>query len=163
MPSAQNYRVVELKIPSELGYEKVAREAVSAVARRMGFAEDRIDDIKTAISEACTNAIRYGSRSDARLKFVVVLTADETKLDILIKDPGASGNPPQSFPIPDIDGMITGKKRLGGMGLFIIQELVDKAEFVKNAEEGGNEFHMVIYRMPDETGSPSSETSNGDA
>jgi serine/threonine-protein kinase RsbW len=147
-------RVVELKIPSELGYEKIAREAVATVARRLNFADEKIEDIKTAVSEACTNAIRYGSGADARMKVVVVLTADEEKLDILIKDPGAGGIPPtDTIDIPDISGMVAGKQRLGGMGLYIIKELVDEAGFIEaddEDEEEGNRFRMVIYRVGDE-------------
>jgi serine/threonine-protein kinase RsbW len=149
----QSSRVVELKIPSELGYEKIAREAVATVARRLDFSNDKIEDIKTAVSEACTNAIRYGSGADARMKVVVILTADEDKLDILIKDPGAAGIPPKGgIDIPDISGMVAGEQRLGGMGLYIIQELVDEAGFVESNEEdeGGNQFRMVIYRMDDD-------------
>lgn len=147
----QGNRVVELRIPSELGYEKIAREAVATVARRLNFGEEKIEDIKTAISEACTNAIRYGSGSDARMKVVVVLTADEDKLDILIKDPGAGGAPPLDVTIPDINGMIEGKARFGGMGLYIIRELVDEAGFVEaDDEDEGNQFRMVIYRVDDE-------------
>ena len=89
----QSNRVVELSIPSELGYEKIAREAVATVAHRLNFSEEKIEDIKTAISEACTNAIRYGAGSDSRMKVVVILTADEDKLDILIKDPGPVAHP----------------------------------------------------------------------
>jgi serine/threonine-protein kinase RsbW len=145
-------RVVELKIPSELGYEKIAREAVATVARRLNFSEDKIEDIKTAISEACTNAIRYGSGADARMKVVVILTADEEKLDILIKDPGATGAPPSDLlNIPDIQGMVAGEQRLGGMGLYIIQELVDEAGFIEtDNKDEGNQFRMVIYRVGDE-------------
>jgi serine/threonine-protein kinase RsbW len=148
----QSTRVVELRIPSELGYEKIAREAVATVARRLDFNEDKIEDIKTAISEACTNAIRYGSGADARMKVVVVLTADENKLDILIKDPGAGGSPPVNTGIPDINGMVAGTERLGGMGLFIIKELVDEAGFVEvdDDEDEGNQFRMVIYRVEDD-------------
>jgi serine/threonine-protein kinase RsbW len=146
----QSNRVVELRIPSELGYEKIAREAVATVAHRLNFSQEKIEDIKTAISEACTNAIRYGSGSDARMKVVVILTADEDKLDILIKDPGASGAPPMDINIPDISGMVEGKHRLGGMGLYIIRELVDEAGFVEAADEDeGNQFRMVIYRVGD--------------
>jgi len=147
--SPQSNRVVELRIPSELGYEKIAREAVATVAHRLNFSKEKIEDIKTAISEACTNAIRYGSGSDARMKVVVILTADEDKLDILIKDPGASGLPPGQISIPDITGMVAGTERLGGMGLYIIKELVDEAGFVENAddEDDGNQFRMVIYRV----------------
>ncbi len=148
----QSSRVVELKIPSELGYEKIAREAVAAVAQRLDFDLDKIEDIKTAVSEACTNAIRYGSGADARMKVVVILTADENKLDILVKDPGAGGMPPTEFiDIPDIKGMVAGKQRLGGMGLYIIKELVDEAGFIEGEDENeGNQFRMVIYRMDDE-------------
>jgi serine/threonine-protein kinase RsbW len=151
----QSNRVVELRIPGELGYEKIAREAVATVARRLNFSEDKIDDIKTAISEACTNAIRYGSGSDARMKVVVVLTADEEKLDILIKDPGAGGAPPMDINIPDINGMIEGKARFGGMGLYIIRELVDEAGFVEGGDdEEGNQFRMVIYRVDADENKP---------
>ena len=145
-------RVVELKIPSELGYEKIAREAVATVAHRLNFSPDKIEDLKTAISEACTNAIRYGGGADARMKVVVVLTADDKKLDILIKDPGASVAPPSDIGIPDIVGMIEGTHRLGGMGLYIIRELVDEAGFVQPSDEeyDGNQFRMVIYRVDDE-------------
>ncbi len=147
----QSSRVVELKIPSELGYEKVAREAVATVARRLNFNTEKIEDIKTAISEACTNAIRYGSGSDTRMKVVVILTADENKLDIVIKDPGAGGSPPMDTGIPDINGMVTGQKRLGGMGLYIIRELVDEAGFVEaDDDDEGNQFRMVIYRVDDD-------------
>ncbi len=155
----QSSRVVELRIPGELGYEKIAREAVATVARRLNFGEDKIEDIKTAISEACTNAIRYGSGADARMKVVVILTADEDKLDILVKDPGASGTPPLDIGIPDINGMVEGKQRLGGMGLYIIRELVDEAGFVEAGEEGGNQFRMVIYRVGGEDEEDTSEES----
>ncbi|MEW5960883.1 MAG: ATP-binding protein [Chloroflexota bacterium] len=146
----QSSRVIELKIPSEFGYEKIAREAVATVARRLNFTEDKVEDIKTAVAEACTNAIRYGSGADARMKVVVIFTADEEKLDILIKDPGAVGAPPDIIDIPDIKGMVAREKRLGGMGLYINQELVDEAGFVKSGDEEGNQFRMVIYRMDDD-------------
>jgi serine/threonine-protein kinase RsbW len=158
----QSNRVVELRIPSELGYEKIAREAVATVADRLNFTNEKVEDIKTAISEACTNAIRYGSGSDARMKVVVILTADD-KLDILIKDPGASGIPPTDVNIPDINGMVEGKRRLGGMGLYIIRELVDEAGFVEAVDEDdGNQFRMVIYRVDDDH-QQNSETSASDS
>lgn len=161
--SPQSNRVVELRIPSELGYEKIAREAVATVAHRLNFSREKIEDIKTAISEACTNAIRYGSGSDARMKVVVILTADETKLDILIKDPGASGLPPEVIDIPDISGMVEGKHRLGGMGLYIIRELVDEAGFIEpTGGDEGNQFRMVIYRVDGQESEPEASASGTD-
>ncbi len=144
-------RVVELKIPNELGYEKIARETVGTVAKRLVFDDERIADIKLAIAEACTNAISYGSQAGARTKIIVVLTADEEKLEILVKDPGFGDSPPPTeVTVPDIHKMVKGEAKLGGMGLYIIQELVDKAEFIQSDDDNGNQFHMVIYRMSDE-------------
>ena len=150
MTSTHNSRVVELKIPSELGYEKIAREAVATVAQRLGFSKERIDDIKLAISEACTNAISYGTNGDILTDITIILTSDETKLDIVIKDPGYGGEPPKEVVEPNIHKMVEGEARYGGMGLYIIQELMDCAEFLPGDGETGNRFHMVVYCKPDQ-------------
>jgi serine/threonine-protein kinase RsbW len=143
-------RVVELKIPSELGYERVAREAVAVAARRLGFSPERIEELKTAVDEACSNAIRHGSQSDARMKVVVVLTADETKLDILVKDPGIGESPPTEPIVPDIQAQVEGRDPKGGLGLWLIRQMVDEAYFVEDEEDGGSQFRMIIYRVTDE-------------
>ena len=143
-------RVVELKIPSELGYERVAREAAATVAKRLGFSPERVDELKTAVDEACSNAIRHGSKSDARMKVVVVLSADEDKLDILVKDPGAGDSPPSEVVAPDIQAQVEGRCPKGGLGLWLIRQMVDEAYFVEDDEGGGNLFRMIIYRTTDE-------------
>lgn len=142
-------RVVELKIPSELGYERVAREAAATVARRVGFSPERVDELKTAVDEACSNAIRHGSKSDSRMKVVVVLSADDNKLDILVKDPGAGDSPPSEVADPDIKAQVEGRRPAGGLGLWLIKQMVDEAYFVADDESGGNMFRMIIYRTTD--------------
>ena len=144
-------RVVELKIPSELGYERVVREAAATVARRLGFTPERIDELQTAVDEACTNAIRHGSKSDARMKVVVLLSADEKKLDILVKDPGAGDLPPTEVVAPDIQAQVEGRSPTGGLGLWLIRQMVDEAYFMEDDESGGNQFRMIIYRTTDES------------
>ena len=52
--------------------------------------------------------------------------------------------------------MVKGEKRLGGMGLFIIKELVDEAGFVES-DDDGNQFRMVIYRVEAAAKSEASE------
>jgi hypothetical protein len=57
--------------------------------------------------------------------------------------------------------MIEGKARFGGMGLYIIRELVDEAGFVQSDDEDeGNQFRMVIYRVDDETKAEGSASAN---
>ena len=66
---------VEVRLPSRLGYEKVAMSTAAAVAKLMGFPEDRIEDLKTAVAEACINAIEHGNRLNEKLSVGVVLSS----------------------------------------------------------------------------------------
>src|SRR5258708_8433191 len=88
---------VEIFLPSTLGYEKVARNAAEAVAEEMGFSPDRIEDLKTAIAEACMNAIEHGNQEDKATSVTVLLTAAEERLEIKVPDHGLTPIPP-TFP-----------------------------------------------------------------
>lgn len=128
---------VELFLPSTLGYEKVARNAAAAVAREMGFSEDRIEDLMTAVAEACMNAIEHGNQEDRSTSVTVLLSATDGRLDVRIEDRGRRRIPD---PLPPPGG--TDKSR--GWGMFFIQSLMDEVE-IKTLPEGGNLVKMTIY------------------
>ena len=48
---------VEITIPPRSVYVGVVRLAVASLARQAGFDEDKVDDLRIAVSEACTNAV----------------------------------------------------------------------------------------------------------
>src|SRR5579872_7315983 len=73
---------VEIFLPSTLGYEKVARSAAEAVAQEMGFSDDRIEDLKTAVAEACMNAIEHGNQGSQTAAVTVLLTAANEQLEV---------------------------------------------------------------------------------
>ena len=52
---------VHVQLPSELGFEKVAMNTAASMAELMGFSKERIDDLKTAVAEACINAMEHGN------------------------------------------------------------------------------------------------------
>lgn len=147
MPS----KSVELKIPAENGYEKVAMNTAAEIARRMGFSGERIEDLKTAVSEACINAMEHGNLFDVSTKIYVVLTVHDDRLAIDVVDEGRSGPPPKSVEAPDLEAQVEGLQAPGGMGLFVIKALVDEAEWVEPDLGGGNQFRMVIHLQPGES------------
>ncbi len=54
----QGALVLELDVPSSPEYIAIVRLVVASVASsRRALADERIDDLKLAVSEACTNAI----------------------------------------------------------------------------------------------------------
>ena len=79
---------VEVKLPTRLGYEKVAMSTAASVAKLMGFREDRIEDLKTAVAEACINAIEHGNRLNDNLSVGVVLNAGDDALEVKVIDDG---------------------------------------------------------------------------
>jgi serine/threonine-protein kinase RsbW len=133
---------VEVRLPSRLGFEKVAMSTAASVAKLMGFREERIDDLKTAIAEACINAIEHGNRLNEKLSVGVVLSAGTDELEIKVMDDGKGM---QQRPIkPDIDKKMHGEEDPRGMGMFLIQALVDEAEWVVGSNGKGSYVRLVI-------------------
>jgi serine phosphatase RsbU (regulator of sigma subunit)/anti-sigma regulatory factor (Ser/Thr protein kinase) len=128
---------VEVFLPSTLGYEKVARDAAEAIAREMGFSDDRIDDLKTAVAEACMNAIEHGNLEDRSTSVTVLLSAAADSLEVRVEDRGRQIIP-NPLPAPG------GEDKSRGWGMFFIQNLMDEVE-ITELPEGGNLVKMTIY------------------
>jgi serine/threonine-protein kinase RsbW len=143
-------RSVELKIPSEHGYEKMAMNVAAELAARMKFSDERIEDLKTAVSEACINAIEHGNVNDSSTKVYVVISVEENSLAVDVVDEGRSGPPPTDVAPPDLEAQFAGRVEPGGMGLFVIKALVDEADFVEPELGEGTQFRMVIHLQPEE-------------
>lgn len=133
---------VQVRLPSRLGFEKVAMGTAESVARLMGFPAARIEDLKTAIAEACINAIEHGNNLNEKLSVGVILSASDDELEVKVMDNGTgiSGQPAK----PDIDRKMHGEEDPRGMGMFLIQALVDEAEWVKGSSGNGSYVRLVI-------------------
>jgi serine/threonine-protein kinase RsbW len=132
---------IELHIPSVMGYEKIAMETAASMAKRMGFTEDRIEDLKTAVAEACLNAIEHGNKMDGSTKVGITLTAEESRLQVTVKDEGKGVGQVSS---PSIESKIEGKDKTRGWGIFLIKSLMNEVKF-EPSPEGGNVVKMIIY------------------
>src|SRR3984957_9829241 len=116
---------VEMRIPSRLGFEKVAMSTAASMAKLMGFSEDRIEDLKTAVAEACINAMEHGNQMNASIPVSVVLSMKSDELEVKVIDNGIGIEKPA--PAPDIDRKMTGEEEARGMGMFLTQALIEKA------------------------------------
>ena len=139
---ASDTSAIELYIPSVLGYEKVAMDSAAAAARMMGFHQNRIEDLRTAVSEACINAMEHGNRLNRNTAVLVTLTMKTRSLEVDIKDNGEG--PKTKIACPKIENKLAEQEDSRGWGMFLIRNLVDKVEF-KKIPEGGNVTRMVIH------------------
>ena len=118
---------IDLILPGHLAYEWVAIESACNIASRMGFAPDRIEDIKTVVSEAFLNAIEHGNRGREGRKVTIrfVLEADSLRIDIQDKGRGFD---PSRIPEPHLEQKMKHREDPGGWGLFLMRRLVDRFE-----------------------------------
>ncbi len=127
--ASKRKRLVELTFPSILGYEKIAMATVAAFARRQGIAGERIDDLCTAVSEACLNAIEYGNRAEADVPVTLIISADGQRLVVEVRDQALGPTKPHvGSPLVDLTHPPQGTH--GNMGLFLIHSLMDEVAII---------------------------------
>ncbi|NJL05586.1 MAG: ATP-binding protein [Chloroflexaceae bacterium] len=142
--SKPSEKMIELRLPSKLGYERVAMDAAASLASRMGFETDRVSALKTAVSEAVTNAIEHGNQHDEAMKVVVLLTVRGDELIVSVTDQGHKTiDEAYVSRVPQISEAMKRDDK-GGWGIWLIQELMDEVEFT-TAPSGGNQVRMVIH------------------
>ncbi len=121
--------LIELTIPAKLDYIGVVRLTISGIANRAGLAYDDIEDIKLAVSEACTNAVRHAYKEkEGTIRIKCNVTGD--RLHIFVADNG------DSFDMQDKQkkwGPINTNAAIeemaeGGLGLYLIHTLMDEVE-----------------------------------
>jgi serine/threonine-protein kinase RsbW len=142
----RNGSSVQVRLPSELGFEKVAMSTAASMAALMGFSEDRIEDLKTAVAEACINAIEHGNQLNNGLSVGVVLSNTDDQLEVKVIDDGAGVK--KAPHAPDIDRKMHGEEDTRGMGMFLIQALVDEAEWHQGPP--GKSFVRLVIRLDKE-------------
>ena len=79
---------MELKFLSLPENEGFARVAVSAFAVQLNPTLDVLADIKTAVSEAVTNAVVHGYREQMGLIFITATLTDRPSVRVRIRDKG---------------------------------------------------------------------------
>ena len=124
---------VELRVPPDVRYVGLARLVVTAAARQAGMTNDRIEDLKIAVSEAAANAIQAHQRADdARPITLTFGPAGADQFGVTIADAGPEGAQPESIGARNWSTD-------GGLGVTLIRGLADVVDFRRGA---GVSVHM---------------------
>jgi anti-sigma regulatory factor (Ser/Thr protein kinase) len=111
-----------------------ARRALTALALRAGIEEPVLDDVKLAVTEAVSNAVRHGYRGGTRGEITLVAEADDHRLDVTVRDRGYGM-------APHVEG------HGAGLGLPLISELSETVAVGPNPDGAGTEVRMR-FRLP---------------
>ena len=127
-----------LEFPSRSSNEGFARSAVASFAAQLDPTLGELEDIKTAVSEAVTNAIVHAYPDSIGKVTIRGRICSENELELTVKDKGRG--------IPDVDKarqpmFTTGGTERSGMGFTIMESFMDRVS-VRSAPGKGTTLTM---------------------
>ena len=131
MLNYQNY--IKLEFPAKSVNEGFARAAVAAFASQLDPTLGEIGDIKTAVSEAVTNAVVHAYPEKLGMVMLRVRILPDERLEIVVKDHGVG--------IPDVEKAktplyTTGGEERSGMGFTIMESFMDTVKVKSTPGKG---------------------------
>ena len=143
-PSASN-TAVKIVLPNILGYERIAMACSASFAQLNGLPPDRIEDLKTIVAEAATNAMEHGNGGRAEARVSIWFESTPEAIRVTVKDEGNGFQ--NTFPDPDIERIMDERETPVGFGLFLIRNLADHVTY-RQLPEGGHRIEMRIAMQP---------------
>jgi serine/threonine-protein kinase RsbW len=134
---------VQLEIPARVEYLVLARQVVAAAAAvEPRFRDDRIDDLRIAVSEATTNAIQAHADLSRDDRILIRCNLDDERIEVEVLDRAGGFDPGTAGAAPDAEAA----NRLDwerGLGLPLMKQLADETDIQSN--EGGTAVRLVVY------------------
>jgi serine/threonine-protein kinase RsbW len=146
----QDLPTVRLELISRPEAPALVRAALAGVGEPLEFDPELLDDLKTAVSEACNNVVLHAYPAEPG-PLVVGLVVDPDSIRVVVRDQGTGF------------GRVSTSEDRMGVGLPVISALADRAEFI-SAHDGGTEVRMefagrrVGKPLPEHARDPESAT-----
>jgi serine/threonine-protein kinase RsbW len=135
MTAAQEWGPFELRVPAQSSSIGVVRSLAATVATRLDLDLDHIEDVRLAVSEACSLLVPQASE-DAQL--TLVLTADAYTLTATLSVPTASPTvlAPESFAWTVLHALTDSARSTSEGGRTTVRLTFTRAEEVAGADPG---------------------------
>jgi serine/threonine-protein kinase RsbW len=121
---------LSLELDSRPECVALVRAMLGGIAEPLGLDGEAVNDLKTAVSEACNNVVVHAYEGGAG-PMTVEVAVEEGAISVTVRDWGRG----LSIPAPSEDRL--------GVGMAVISSLADRVEFVGKAG-GGTAVHMTF-------------------
>ena len=116
---------VKFTIPGKPEYIAMVRLAVRSIADTSGFNVEEIEDIKTAVGQACKNISCHG-KEGLLSEYELECIADKDFMEIYVTDTGTvEGTGELSMQCMDCPNE-------GDLGVFVVKTLMSEVELIEN-------------------------------
>jgi anti-sigma regulatory factor (Ser/Thr protein kinase) len=129
VPAQEESATVRLQLESSPETLTLVRGALGGMAELLSLDVELLDDLKTAVSEACNNVVMHAYGDDSGPLWVCVYVGEE-EIEVSVRDKGRGI--PMEAPADD---------RLQGVGIPIMRALAQQTAF-RPLEDGGTEVWL---------------------
>jgi serine/threonine-protein kinase RsbW len=138
---------LELSFPPRPEYVRMARHTLAALARLHDVSEDVIDDLKLAVSEACTNAVTVNAPAQEPVHLVAMVDGSSVEVRVLDVGPGID------LALLDRDPELSSDEFSfeRGLSLPVVRGLVDELQ-IEPREPKGSVLRMRLSFVPSAPG-----------
>tara|TARA_R110002110_G_scaffold85223_1_gene221464 strand:+ start:937 stop:1362 length:426 start_codon:yes stop_codon:yes gene_type:complete len=137
MNDTDEIRLIEITVPALPERLKLIRNTLRTTAETVGCSETCRQDIVMAVDEACQNIIRHGYKNDPDGLITVDVRLARDTLVIKLIDYA------QPVVVEQVKSRDLEDIRPGGLGVHIIRECMDEAEFKRPPEGAGNLLELT--------------------
>lgn len=134
----------EIEIPPTFEHLAMVRSVLSsALEAEPVLKEERLQDLRLAVSEATTNAIEAHNRAGVEAAVGIRITIADQKVTVRVSDQGGGFDPSKLKKHPPV----TDPERLEyerGLGVTLMRRLTDDCTITPTA--GGTTVSLVIHR-----------------
>lgn len=137
--------VVELEIPPRRDHLALVRLLVETSGHLGGLPEVRIDDLRLAVSEGCTNALDVQAAAGSEEPIELRVELGDEAVAVTITDHAGGFDPDGATSAPSA----TDPNRLRherGLGIPIMRSLVDEVRYAPT--DDGTALTLVVRRPP---------------
>jgi len=114
-------------LPREAETVALVRTVITNTLHLFGVAEECVEDIRLAVSEACTNVVSHAAGDD---EYEVEVHVDDDVCAINVRDKGTG------FDSSALTGLLPDPMSAGGRGAAIMHAVMDTVNFTSSPEQG---------------------------
>lgn len=128
---------ISFTIPGKPDYLTMVRLAIGSIADMAGFDIEEIEDIKTAVSEACKNVACHGLTGFAQ-EYAVDCVTEPGRIEIYVTDHS------DGHVLERLDKPCQDCPNEGNLGIFVARSLMNEVELLKDTQK--KTIKMVKYK-----------------
>ena len=138
-------RKLSIQMTASLKDLEYIRSFIGSKSAEFSLDEENTYNLQLSVTELVTNSIVHGYKGEAG-NIEIDVDQEVDKLIVRIRDEAPPFDPTQ-VPPPDLSLPLE-ERRFGGMGIFLIKQVVDEIRY-KRLPQGGNEVILSIENKQD--------------